>query len=68
MARGKVVYRKRDVDGNPIVCKNANQILDSRWYEVEFDNGELTELNYNFITERMYAQCDKNRNDLLLLY
>ena len=67
MTRGKFIYSKRDINGNPIGRKNANPILDSRRYEVELDDGEVTEVTANFITYRMYAQCDKNRNDLLLL-
>ena len=39
MARGEVVSRKQDVDGNPIERENDNPILGSHWYEVEFDDG-----------------------------
>ena len=67
MARGKVVSRKQDVDGNPIGRKNANLILDSRRYEVEFKDGEVMELTTYVIAYQMYAQCVKNRNDMLLL-
>ena len=67
MARGKVVFWKQDVNGNPIGRKNANPIPNSRQYEVEFDNNEVMELTANFIAERMCAQCDKNGNDMLLL-
>jgi len=67
LAQGKVVRRKRDVDGNPIGRENQNPILDTRRYDVEFEDGEETELTANVIAERMYAQCDGNGNDLLLL-
>ena len=67
MDRGEVVSWKQDVDGNSIVRENANPILDSHWYEVEFDDGEVTDLTENVIVERMYAQCDENWNALLLL-
>ena len=67
LVRGKVVSRKRDVDGNPIGREHQNPILDSRQYEVEFPDGEVTELTANVIAERIYAQCDKDGNDLLLL-
>ena len=66
MARGKVVSRKQEVNSNPIGRENTDPFLDSRWYEVEFNNSEVTELTSNVITERMYAQCDKNGNDMLL--
>ena len=64
MARGKVVSRKRYVYGNLIGRDNANPILDSRRYKVEFDDGEVTELTAKIIAERMYDQCDKNGNDI----
>ena len=67
MSRGKVVSLKRDVDGNPIGRENANPILDSRQYEVKFDDGEVTDLTANVIAERMYAHFYENRNALLML-
>ena len=67
MVRGKVVYRKLDVDGNSIGRYNANPILDSRRYDLYFDNGEVTQLTAIAIAEQMYAQCDKNGNDLFLI-
>ena len=68
MARGEVVYRKLDVDVNPIGRENANPILNSRRYQVDFDNGEVTKLTTNVIMERISDQCDKNENALLLIY
>ena len=56
MAMGKVISRKQDVDGYPIGRENANPILNSCQYEVEFDDGEVTDLTANIISERMYAQ------------
>ena len=49
--RGGVVPQRHDVNGNPILRENANPILDSRRYEVEFDNGEVTDLTTNVIME-----------------
>ena len=34
---------------------------------MEFTNGEVTELTANVIADRMYLQCDKDGNDMLLL-
>ena len=68
MARREVISSKKDIDGNLIGRKNANLIFDSHRYEVDFDDGEVTELTDNFIAERMYDQCEKSGNDLLLLY
>ena len=53
--------------GNPIGRENAYPILDSHWYKVEFYNGEVTELTTNVIDEQMYAQCEKNGNDIFVL-
>ena len=36
-------------------------------YEVEFCGGDLKELASNIIAESMYAQCDVDRNEYLLL-
>ena len=67
MDRGEVVSWKQDVYGKPIGRENVNPILDSRWYEVDFDNGDVTEITANIIVEQMYAQCGKKGNDMLLL-
>ena len=58
-ARGKVVRWKRDAEGNPIGRANNNPILDTRQYEVQFADGEVTELTANAIAEAMFAQCDE---------
>ena len=57
MTRGKVVRRKRDAEGNPIVRANNNPILDTRQYEIQFVDGEVTELTANAIAEAMFARC-----------
>ena len=67
MDRREVIYSKKYIDGNPIGRENANQKQISRWYEVEFNYDEVPELTANVIVEQMYAQCDENRNDMLLL-
>jgi hypothetical protein len=67
MARGRVIRRKRDVDGNSTGRANANPILDTRIYDVEFDEGDVTELTANMIAQAMYAQCDPDGNQYMLL-
>jgi hypothetical protein len=67
MAKGRVKSRKRDADGNPIGRADANPILDTREYIVEFENGDEAELNANLIAEAMYAQCDPDGNQYVLL-
>eukprot|EP00804_Cyclotella_cryptica_P016777 CCRYP_002064-RA/>CCRYP_002064-RA protein AED:0.32 eAED:0.33 QI:0/0/0/1/1/1/2/0/448 len=66
MTRGKVVRRKRDAEGNPIGQANNNPIMDTRQYEVQFADGEVTELTANAIAEAIFAQCDEDGNEYVL--
>ena len=43
LARGRVIKRKRDREGNPIGRENANPVLGTRSYDVLFDDGEVVE-------------------------
>ncbi len=67
MTRGRVTAQKWDADGNPKGRANSNPILDTREYTVTFDNGDVTNLTANLIAESMYAQCDPNGNQYVLL-
>jgi hypothetical protein len=67
LTRGRVISRKRDADGNTVGRANGNPILDTRTYNVEFDDGTITELTANKIAECMYAQCDPTGNQYVLL-
>ena len=64
---GKVRGRKRELDGSVKGRANPNPILDTRTYEVEFPDGQVTEYTANVIAESMYAQCDVEGNEFLLL-
>jgi hypothetical protein len=55
---GKVVRRKRELDGTVRGGANANSMLDTRTYEIEFSGGRSDEYTDNLIAENMYAQCD----------
>jgi hypothetical protein len=55
---GKVVRRKREVDGTVRGRANANSMLDTRTYEIEFPDGHSDEYTANVIAENMYAQSD----------
>ena len=59
--------RKRDDNGNLTGHANDNPILDTREYIVEFDDGDVTELNANLIAKSMYAQCNPDGNQYVLL-
>ena len=64
---GKVTRRARDRDGNLVGTSNQMPILDTRLYEVEFIDSRTAEFSANAITEHMYAQCDPDGNQYLLL-
>ena len=55
------------MDGNLIGRSNQNPILYTCLYEVEFPGGEMTGLAAIIIAESMYAQCDVDRNEYLML-
>jgi hypothetical protein len=67
MTKGRVKSRKRDADGNPIGRAAANPILDTHEYIVEFEDGDEAALNANLIAEAMYAQCNPDGNQYVLL-
>jgi hypothetical protein len=67
MVKGRVRGRRRDREGSLHGLRNANPILDTRTYEVEFPNGEAVEYAANIIAENMYAQCDAEGNQYLLM-
>jgi hypothetical protein len=55
---GKVVRRKRELDGTVRGRANANSMLDTRTYEIDFPDGRSDEYTAHVIAENMYAQCD----------
>jgi hypothetical protein len=46
---------------------SANPILDTKTNNVEFPDGHSEEYTANVITKNMYAQCDEEGNQLLML-
>ncbi len=67
LSKGRVTSRKRDKDGNPVGRANASPILDTREYTFTFNNGDETVMSANLIAEVMYAQCDPDGNQYVLL-
>ena len=63
----KAIKRLRDADGIPIMMANENPILNSRMYEVGYQDGMRTSLVANYIAENLFAQVDQegNRHNLL---
>ncbi|KAI2505829.1 Reverse transcriptase (RNA-dependent DNA polymerase) [Fragilaria crotonensis] len=59
----RVVKRLRDKDGLPIGTAHDNSILDSRIYEVEFQDGyKKASLAANAIAENLFTQIDDKGN------
>ena len=65
--RGRVKSRMKDPDGNLFGVSDPNPIKDTCTYEVEFPGGEIAEITANAIAEAMYAQCDDDGNEYLLM-
>jgi hypothetical protein len=55
---GRVTRRKHDLDGTMRGRENANPMLDTRNYEIQFPDGRSDEYTANVIAENMYAHCD----------
>ena len=67
MARGHEVAHSCDANENVLSRADANSVLDFRLYQVEFIGSKVTELTTDVIAESMYAQCDAEGNEHLLL-
>ena len=67
MSRGQINGCKCDIDGKTDIRESDNTILDTREYTMQFEDGELTEFTANVIAESMYAQCDPDKNQYVLL-
>ena len=67
MAMGWLTNRSRDSDGNPLGTAHENPILNTRQFIVEFSDGDEDELAANVIATNMYAQCDPDGNQYVLL-
>ena len=64
MARGNKVAHSCDaVMGRA----HTNPILNTRMCQVEFTGDEVTELTSNIMAESMYAQCNSDGNEYVLL-
>jgi hypothetical protein len=59
--------RKRDADKNPARRRHDNPLLDTREYEVEFQDGATDMFTANIIAESMYSQVDEVGNSYSLI-
>ena len=66
VAQGRFRRRKRDVEGNTIVRANNNHIIDTRTYEVEFEDGSMSTYSEDVISESIYSHCDEEGQKYLL--
>jgi hypothetical protein len=62
MTKGCVSARKRDSAGILTGLADPNPILDTRFYIVDFADGDQAELSANLIAESLYSQCDPDGN------
>jgi hypothetical protein len=67
MTTGRVSSRKREHDGSLVGQGNDNPILDTRSYMVSFEDGSEAEYSANVLAENMFAQCDSDGNQFLLM-
>ena len=67
MARGHVVARTRDANGNLMGKSHTNPIFNKRTYQVEFAGDEVTKFTTNVIAESVYAKCNLEGNEYLLI-
>ena len=67
MAMGRVTKRASDSDSNPLGTAHKNPILDTRQYIVEFNDIDKAELAANVIATNMYAQCDPEGKQYVIL-
>ena len=59
--------QSHDASRNIMGRAHTNPILNTRMYQVEFAGGKITDIIANIIAESLYAQCDAERNEFLLL-
>ncbi len=67
LVKGGVTSQKRDNDCIPVGLANTNPILDTCEYMFTFNDGDETILNANLIAEAMYARCNPDGNQYVLL-
>ena len=58
--------RLKDNQGRPIIITSENPILDTRMYEVKYQDGHTVALEANIIAENLFAQVDEEGNRSVL--
>ena len=67
MENARVVKRHKNHDGQYIGRRHDNPILDTRVYDVEFNDGSVKQYSANVIAENMFSQVDADGYHYLLL-
>jgi hypothetical protein len=67
MVEGIVKSRKRNSDGTLIGTSNANPIMDTRSYSVEFGDGTYGDYSTNVLIENLYSHIDDEGRSHALL-
>jgi hypothetical protein len=62
--RAAVKRRVTDYDGNLISRAHKNPLLDTRMYELEYDDGKVDCFMENAIAKNIYSQMESERNSL----
>ena len=63
----RVTKRLKDNEGNPIGRSNKSPFLDTRQYEVEFNDGQKQALTANLIAQNMFSQVNDEGHRHVLL-
>jgi len=61
-----VISRKRDESGNPIGRSHIMPMLDTRFYNVQFNDGHIEEYAASTIAKNIYSQLDTNGERYLI--
>ena len=65
--RGIVKKRAVDINGVPIGIPSNNPLMDTRQYEIEFNNGKVEILPANIIAESILSQVDDEGHRQLMM-
>ncbi|KAL7474624.1 hypothetical protein ACHAW6_000588 [Cyclotella cf. meneghiniana] len=63
----RVLCRKHDLNGVPVGTAHKQPAMDTCVYEVHFPDGRTKELAAKTISEALYAQCNPNGNQCIML-
>jgi hypothetical protein len=58
VVQAKVIGRMYGRDSNPLGTQHSNPILDTREYQVEFQDGSTATYAANVVVENLYSQVD----------